>query len=48
MNGARCAGCGRELTDVESRLCGRSEECRGHIAALARGWDIEQDQWPGL
>ncbi|WP_156164301.1 DUF6011 domain-containing protein [Streptacidiphilus albus] len=47
MNCVRCAGCGRELTDAESRLYGRGEKCRGHTPALPRGWDIEQEALPG-
>ncbi len=43
-----CAGCGRALTDPESRLNGRGPVCRYETPLAPRGWHIDQERLPGL
>jgi hypothetical protein len=43
-----CRGCGRELSDPESRLRGYGEECDPEPRHASARFDIEQDAIPGL
>ncbi|QMU77033.1 hypothetical protein GXW83_16290 [Streptacidiphilus sp. PB12-B1b] len=44
----RCSRCHRELSDAESRLYALGPGCRHPTPPTPRGWDVEQDQLPGV
>lgn len=44
----RCSRCKRPLLDAESRLYKLGPECRSLVPLTPRGFDVEQDELPGL
>lgn len=44
----RCRVCRRPLHDAESRLYELGPECRAVVPLTPRGFDVEQDELPGL
>lgn len=44
----RCLRCSRPLLDPESRLYRLGPECRAMVPLTPRGFDVEQEELPGL